>query len=331
MYATPYHTADLSQYNFLVTGGAGFIGSHLVEYLLQHNAKQVRVIDDLSNGSLKNLQNAIEHPHFQFIKGDITYAEDCEMAVAGGIDFVLHQAALGSVPRSIAKPEATHHANVTGTLNMLVASQKVGVKCFVYASSSSVYGNHPDLPKKEGIEGAPLSPYAASKYACELYAQSFYQSYQLPTIGLRYFNVYGSRQSAHSAYAAVIPLFAKAVLEGKPPCIFGDGTQARDFTFIENVVKANVLACFAEKKAFGEVFNIGNGQRTSVLDLALEMITLSDNTALQPHFEPPRLGDVKFSLADIQKAKTYLSYAPEVSFHEGIRRTFAWYQENLII
>ena len=328
MYTTPYHPKDLSNYRFLVTGGAGFIGSHLVEYLLNFGAKKVRIIDNLSNSTLENIAPLLNSPFCEFFKGDITLPEDCKLAVAGGIDFVLHQAALGSVPRSIENPLATHQANVTGTLNMLYAAAKASVKKFVYASSSSVYGDHPALPKQEAITGNPLSPYAASKKACEIYGYAFYESYQLSTIGLRYFNVFGPKQNPHSPYAAVVPLFAKAVLNNQAPTIFGDGMQARDFTYIENVVQANIKACFATKEANGEVFNVGNQKKTTITDLAKRFIQFSGN-ALEPNFVSPRKGDIKFSLADISKAEKLLGYQPKVAFDTGIEKTFEWYKKNI--
>lgn len=328
MYNTQYHKNDLSNYRFLVTGGAGFIGSHLVEYLLKYGAKKVRIIDNLSNSSLDNLAPFLDRPACEFFKGDITLAEDCELAVAGGIDFVLHQAALGSVPRSIKNPLATHEANVTGTLNMMHAAAKANVKKFIYASSSSVYGDHPGLPKIEDKTGNPLSPYAASKKACELYGYSFWESYKLPTVGLRYFNVYGPRQNPDSPYAAVIPLFAKAVLEKKSPIIFGDGEQARDFTFIENVVQANIKACISSDRANGEVFNVGNQKSTTVNQLAQTLIALSGNSLNLTHQEI-RKGDVRFSLADISKAKELIEYNPQVEFSEGLKLTFEWYRNNI--
>lgn len=322
-----YHTSDISGRSFLVTGGAGFIGSHLVRYLLACGAGKVRVMDNLSTGRSEHLDPFVENPAFEFFRADVGQLSDCLTAVKG-IDFVLHQAALGSVPRSLENPLATHESNVTGTLNIFFAAQKAGVKKVVYASSSSVYGDHPALPKCEPETGNPLSPYAAGKQACEQYGFTFWKNYQLPTVGLRYFNVFGPQQNAHSAYAAVIPLFAKAVLKGLPPVIHGDGSQARDFTYIDNVVQANIKALFADHNASGETFNIGNGGSTTVAKLAEKMIALSGQK-ITPTHAPPRKGDVKYSLADISKAKKILGYRPEVSFEEGITRAFAWYEKNL--
>ncbi len=328
MYQANYHPKDLSEYSFLVSGGAGFIGSHLVEYLLHAGARIVRVIDNLSEGSLDNIGSFLENPRFQFVKGDITLPEDCQMAVCD-VDFVLHQAALGSVPRSIEQPFATNQNNVTGTLNMLKAAASTpSVKRLVFASSSSVYGDHPGSPKVETNIGKPLSPYAASKHACELYAHTFFKNHQLPTVGLRYFNVFGPRQNPNGAYAAVIPAFIRAILANEPLNIFGDGEQGRDFTFVENVVQANIKACFASKKAEGEVFNVGNHHCVTVNQLAAQLLRIAQKNLPIEHASP-RPGDVRLSLADISKAAKLLEYAPSISFEEGLAHTYAWYKTQM--
>lgn len=326
LYEVPYHTEDLSGFHFLVTGGAGFIGSNLVEYLMRYGAGRVTVLDDLSNGLLTNLESWQQHPAFRLVEGSIQDMDTCRRACEG-VDFVLHQAALGSVPRSVKDPVATNAVNVHGTLQLLFAAHQAGVRRFVYASSSSVYGDNPTLPKTEKDIGRPLSPYAVSKYTVEQYGSVFWHTYQLPTIGFRYFNVFGPRQNPNLTYAAVIPLFAKAVLNGQSPLIYGDGLQSRDFTFVENVVQANIRALFCpDEAAFGQVFNVGNGTTTSVLELA-QIIAEEAGTDIEPVHAPPRLGDIRDSLADITKARELLGYDPRFSFRQGIRLTMGWYAE----
>ncbi|NNM07738.1 MAG: NAD-dependent epimerase/dehydratase family protein, partial [Flavobacteriaceae bacterium] len=267
MYNTPYHTKDLSQLNFLITGGAGFIGSNLVEYLLKNGAKKVRVLDNLATGSRSNLDEFEDHPAFEFIEGDIRDLAICKKAMEG-IDFVSHQAALGSVPRSISDPITSNEVNVSGFLNMLVAQKESNsVKRLVYAASSSTYGDSKTLPKVEDKIGKPISPYAVTKLVNEIYADVFYKTYGTRTIGLRYFNVFGPKQSPKGAYAAVIPLFMQALKDGKSPTINGDGGQTRDFTYVENAVQANVKAFFASEEADNEVFNIAFGERISLNEL----------------------------------------------------------------
>ncbi|MFI5135539.1 MAG: NAD-dependent epimerase/dehydratase family protein, partial [Chitinophagales bacterium] len=244
MHETPFHSKSLSEYSFLVTGGAGFIGSHLVEYLLKHGAKKVRVLDNLLTGSEKNVKLFISHPAYEFFREDIRNVNDCQRACEG-IDFVLHQAALASVQRSMKDPITTHEINAGGFLNMLIAAREARVKRFVYASSSSIYGDHPDLPKKEDKTGNPLSPYAVSKKTNELYAHVFATAFGMEIIGLRYFNIFGPRQDPNGPYAAVIPAFIRDLNSGKSPIIYGNGSQTRDFTFVENAVQANIKALFS--------------------------------------------------------------------------------------
>jgi UDP-N-acetylglucosamine 4-epimerase len=318
---------DISNKSFLVTGGAGFIGSNLAEYLLKNGAKKVRVLDNLSTGYIENINNLIGISTFEFIKGDITNFEDC-LAATKGMDIVLHQAALGSVPRSIADPIATNNANINGFLNMLHASVKNNIKRFVYASSSSVYGTDKTMPKREEITGDLLSPYAVTKKANELYAGVFYKNYGLEVIGLRYFNVFGPKQNINGPYAAVIPIFVNELLAGRAPKIFGDGTTTRDFTFVENVIQANLNAAMNQnKEAFGQVFNIAYGGTTSLNQL-FDMIANELKSEIRPEYHSERRGDIKDSFADISKAKALLNYAPTVEIKEGLRRTVEWYRNT---
>jgi UDP-N-acetylglucosamine/UDP-N-acetyl-alpha-D-glucosaminouronate 4-epimerase len=309
--------------HFLVTGGAGFIGSHIVDALLEQR-ETVRVLDNFATGKRENLAHC--SGRIELVEGDIRDLETCRRACAG-IDFVLHQAALGSVPRSVADPLTSHEVNVTGTLKMLLAARDAGVKRFVYAASSSTYGDHPELPKVEERIGNPLSPYAVTKYADELYARVFGRCYGLETVGLRYFNVFGPRQDPFSQYAAVIPLFVSALLQGAAPTINGDGEQTRDFTYVANAVSANLLACTANA-ATGEVFNVACNERTSLNRLYARLQELL-GTVIPAVHGPPRSGDVRHSLADIGKAKKLLGYRGEIKFDEGLQRSIAWYRENL--
>lgn len=316
-----YHYNDLSSFSFLVTGGAGFIGSNLVAYLLENNAKKVRVLDNLSTGSLDNLAEFNDDSRFEFLEGDIRDLQTCKDAM-DGIDYVSHQAALGSVPRSINDPVTSNEVNVSGFLNMLVAqNESKTVKRLVYAASSSTYGDSKSLPKIEDNIGKPLSPYAVTKLVNELYADVFYKTYGTPTIGLRYFNVFGPKQSPTGAYAAVIPLFMQALKDGKSPTMHGDGEQTRDFTFVQNAVQANVRAFFAEDKAVNEVFNIAFGERTSLNQLWDKLKSISEKE-VEATYGPPRRGDVRDSLANIEKANNLMNYKPLYSVSEGLKITW---------
>ena len=311
---------------FLVTGGAGFIGSNLCEAILNLGYK-VRCLDDLSTGKQANVDMFLDNPNYIFIKGDIKNLDTC-MKACEGVDYVLNQAAWGSVPRSIEMPLFYCANNIQGTLNMLEAARQNGVKKFVYASSSSVYGDEPNLPKKEGREGNLLSPYAVSKRADEEWAKQYTKHYGLDTYGLRYFNVFGRRQDPNGAYAAVIPKFIKQLLNGETPTINGDGKQSRDFTYIENVIEANLKACLAPHEAAGEAFNIAYGGREFLLDIYYGLTEALD-LDIEPNFGPDRPGDIKHSNADISKAKQLLGYDPDWSFDRGIKAAIEWYKENL--
>jgi UDP-N-acetylglucosamine/UDP-N-acetylgalactosamine 4-epimerase len=333
MYRNPYHIDDLSKHSFLVTGGAGFIGSNLVEYLIKYGARKVRVLDNLSTGYIHNIQSYISNPSFEFIEGDIRDFETCSSACAG-MDFVLHQAALGSVPRSIIDPITTNEVNISGFLNMLVAVKDRGIKRMVYAASSSTYGDSTALPKLENKIGNPLSPYAVTKYVNELYANVFAQTYQLELIGLRYFNVFGPRQDPKGAYAAVIPKFVIQLINHESPVINGDGTHSRDFTFIENVVQANMLAVFTDNTdAINTVYNVAFGEQTSLNQLI--QILKKNLSVSDPHinevnaiYGPVREGDIPHSLASIEKAKKKLEYSPRFNFAKGLELTVEWFIEN---
>lgn len=311
---------------FLVTGGAGFIGSNLCEAILNMGYR-VRCLDDLSTGNQENVDMFLNNPNYEFIKGDIKDLDTC-MKACKGVDFVLNQAAWGSVPRSIEMPLFYCANNIQGTLNMLEAARQNGVKKFVYASSSSVYGDEPNLPKKEGREGNLLSPYAVSKRADEEWAKQYTRHYGLDTYGLRYFNVFGRRQDPDGAYAAVIPKFIKQLLNDERPTINGDGKQSRDFTYIENVIEANLKACLASSDAAGEAFNIAYGGREYLLDIYYGL-TKALELDIEPIFGPDRAGDIKHSNADISKAKELFGYDPEWSFERGIQAAIEWYKHNL--
>lgn len=312
--------------NFLVTGGAGFIGSNLVERILDLGYK-VRVLDNFSTGKEENIEEFVYNPNFSLIRGDIRDIEDCQRACEG-IDYVLHQAALGSVPRSIDDPKTTNDVNVSGTLNMMIAARDNSVQRFVYASSSAVYGDEPNLPKVEERVGKLLSPYAITKKVNELYAKNFYELYGLPTIGLRYFNVFGKRQDPDSVYAAVIPIFVKKLLNDEAPVIYGDGMQSRDFTHIDNVVDANLKACLVMEEAFGEAFNIAYGGRTYLNDLYKKIAQLLDKDIV-PIYDLPRKGDIKHSNADIKKAVELLDYVPTYDINQGLEIAIEWYKNVL--
>lgn len=301
---------------FLVTGGAGFIGSNLVEAILKKGCK-VRVLDNFSTGKFENISEFMNNEYFQLIVGDIRELEVCKKACEG-IDYVLHQAAWGSVPRSIEMPLVYEEINIKGTINMMEASRQNNVKRFVYASSSSVYGDEPNLPKIEGREGKLLSPYAITKKVDELYAKNFFDLYGLETIGLRYFNVFGKKQDPYSYYAAVIPKFVKSLLNDEAPTINGDGKQSRDFTYVENVIEANLKACLASKEAAGEAFNIAYGGREYLIDLYNKLCELL-NKDIKPNFGPDRKGDIKHSNADIGKARRLLGYEPKYDISKGLK------------
>jgi UDP-N-acetylglucosamine 4-epimerase len=311
---------------FLVTGSAGFIGSNLVEAIL-NLGYQVRGLDNLSTGKKENVDLFINNPGYEFIEGDIGELETC-MKACEGIDYVLHQAAWGSVPRSIEMPLLYEEINIKGTLNMMEAARQNGVKKFVYASSSSVYGDEPNLPKKEGREGNLLSPYALTKKVDEEYGQLYTKLYGLDTYGLRYFNVFGRRQDPNGAYAAVIPKFIKQLLKDERPTINGDGKQSRDFTYIENVIEANLKACKANSEAAGHAYNIAYGGREFLIDMYNQLMNALGKD-IQPIFGPPRKGDIMHSNADISKAKEMLGYEPEWNFDEGIKAAIEWYKEEL--
>jgi UDP-N-acetylglucosamine 4-epimerase len=321
MYEREYHTVDLSKYQFLVTGGAGFIGSNLVEYLLKNNAGKVRVLDNFVGGFYENIENFIQNPAFEFVEGDIRNFETCKKVVEG-IDYISHQAALGSVPRSIDDPITNNEVNISGFLNILcAANQSNAVKRIVYAASSSTYGDNTDTTKVEERIGKPLSPYAVTKYVNELYADVFAKTYGTQTIGLRYFNVFGPRQSPQGAYAAVVPLFINAVKNDVSAIIHGDGEQTRDFTFVENVVQANIKALFVENEdAINQVYNVACGERTSLNQL-LDKINHFAGKHIPGTHETSRLGDIKNSWADISKAMRLLNYEPLIKIDEGIKIT----------
>ena len=307
---------------YLVTGGAGFIGSNIVEELV-NRGEEVRILDDLSTGREENLSGFEER--VEVVRGDIRDRKVVRNAMAG-VDYVLHQAAIPSVQRSVDNPLDSSSVNVEGTLLLLTEARDARVERFVYASSSSVYGDSPTLPKVETMAPDPKSPYAVSKLAAEFYAIQFYTLYGLKTVCLRYFNVFGPRQDPSSEYSAVIPKFAKALLEGKRPVIYGDGKQTRDFTFVKNVINANLLACVAPEEAWGNVFNVGTGGRISLLEVLAIIAREGSGEMLEPHLEPARKGDVKDSLAGIEKARKLLGYDIEIDLSEGLKRTLEFYE-----
>lgn len=301
---------------FLVTGAAGFIGSNLCEAILEMGYK-VKALDDLSTGKQENVDLFINDPNYQFIEGDIRDLDTCINSTVG-VDYVLHQAAWGSVPRSIEMPLLYEEINIKGTLNMLEASRINKVKKFVYASSSSVYGDHPKLPKVEGQEGNLLSPYAVTKMVNEQYAKQYTMRYGLETVGLRYFNVFGRRQDPNGPYAAVIPKFINQLLNNERPTIYGDGKQSRDFTYIDNVIQTNLKGCLASKDASGRVFNIAAGGRDALIDIYYELTKIL-NKDVEPIYGPNRIGDIKHSNADISKAQKFLDYKPSHDFKKGLK------------
>jgi UDP-N-acetylglucosamine 4-epimerase len=329
LYTTSYHDIDLSKFSFLITGGAGFIGSNLVEYLLRHDAGRVRVLDNLSNGYIDNIKDFLELPNFEFIEGDIRDLETCLKAV-DGIDFISHQAALGSVPRSISDPITSNEVNISGFLNVLIAARDSSkLKMMVYAASSSTYGDSPNLPKVEGTEGNPLSPYAVTKLVNELYADVFSRVYSFHTIGLRYFNVFGPKQNPNNPYAAVIPIFCKNFINKQIPTINGDGNTSRDFTFIENAVQANIKAMLHTSLPYHEVMNVACGDQVSLNEL-VQLLQFESGMEINANYAPERIGDVKHSKASINKIIKELKYYPEFKFKEGLAITYKWYKINNI-
>ena len=316
-----FHKKDISKLKFLVTGGAGFIGSNIVRYLIKNNAGFVRVVDNLSNGDLNNIKDFINLSNFEFIENDLVDIEVCKKAI-DGIQYVSHQAARGSVPRSISDPISSNSSNVTAFLNLInVCKDSKEIKNFVYASSSSVYGDSKSLIKSEGNEGEPLNPYALTKIINEMYAENFYKIYDFKSIGLRYFNVFGPNQSPDNPYAAVIPIFLKKISRNLIPTIYGDGFTIRDFTFIDNVVQANILAMFNETVDKHTTFNVGCGQKTSLIEL-VDLINEISSKKIIPVHDNERLGDIKTSVADISKIKKYLNYNPLINIKEGLQITY---------
>jgi len=317
-----------NKYKVLVTGGAGFIGSNLVEALLNDSrVDSVRVLDDFSNGKRSNLDAFLNDPRLEVVEGDIRDYATCVKAVKG-MDLISHQAALGSVPRSVADPLATHHVNITGTANVFTAAKEEGIKKIVYASSSSIYGDSVTLPKLEEHRGNLLSPYAMSKSIAEQYSAMYALNYGMSFVGLRYFNIFGPKQDPEGPYAAVIPLFLNALRKGEQPKVFGDGEQSRDFTFVSNAVQANVLSLFQENsKAEAKVFNIACGFRTTVNELWASLSALA-NTNTKPIYLPVRTGDIPHSLADIDKARKDLGFMPDTAFQEGLKKTYAWFMNE---
>jgi UDP-N-acetylglucosamine 4-epimerase len=311
---------------FLVTGGAGFIGSNICEVLI-NKGYTVKCLDNLSTGKLENIKDFISNPNFTFINGDIRDFNIC-LESCKGVDFVLHQAAWGSVPRSLELPILYEEINIKGTLNMLEASRRSNVKKFVYASSSSVYGDEPNLPKREGVEGNLLSPYALTKRVNEDYAKLYSNLYGLNTYGLRYFNVFGKRQDFEGQYSAVIPKWINQLMKDQAPTINGDGYQSRDFTYIENVIEANLRACKASDNVSGEVFNIAYGSREYLNDIYYILCTALGKS-IKPLYGPERIGDIKHSNADISKASDLLGFSPSWNFKEGIKKAIDWYIQSL--
>lgn len=320
-----FHTQDIRQKSFLITGGAGFIGSHIVDYLLTNGARKVRVLDNLSTGLQSNVDLFTQHPHYEFVLGDIRDTATCQLACAG-MDYVSHQAALGSVPRSVKDPVSTNEVNVTGFLNMLTAAKDAAVKTFVFASSSAVYGDEPHLPKVEERIGNPLSPYAVTKKTNELYADVFSKLYGMNLIGFRYFNVFGERQDPNGPYAAVMPLFVSGIINNAAVFINGDGEQTRDFTYVDNAVQANIRGMLsADTDSFGQVYNIAVGEKFSVNFLYKAIRDLLQ-IPHEPTYRQEREGDIRNSLADISKAKRLLGYNPQYRFEDGLKLTVDYFK-----
>lgn len=321
-----FHDRDISLNSFLVTGGAGFIGSHIVAYLLTHGAGKVRVLDNLATGLQSNVDLFSDYPNYEFVKGDIRDMDICRKACEG-IDYVSHQAALGSVPRSVKDPVTSNEVNVSGFLNMLTAAKDAAVKTFVYASSSSVYGDEPNLPKVEDRVGNPLSPYAVTKKTNELYADVFHRLYGTQVIGFRYFNVFGPRQDPNGPYAAVMPLFVSGIINNTAVYINGDGAQTRDFTYVDNAVQANIRGMLtANDKAFGQVYNVAVGENFSVNELYISIRQMLD-IQHEPVYREEREGDIRNSLADISRIKEMLGYDPQYRFSDGLALTVAHFRE----
>ena len=324
---------NLSKKKILVTGGAGFIGSNLCEELL-HLGNKVVCLENFATGKRENIKEFLNDPNFALIEGDIRKLEDCLKATKG-VDYVLHQAALGSVPRSIKDPITSNEVNVSGFLNMLVASRDNGVQRFVYAASSSTYGDSESMPKVEDVIGKPLSPYAISKYVNELYADIFSKTYGLETIGLRYFNVFGRKQDPNGAYAAVIPKFVSQLMKGQSPVINGDGNYSRDFTYIDNVIQANLLSLVtSNEKAINTVYNVAYGDRNTLNDLMIylkEYLSEFDSkiSTIEVIYGPNRLGDIPHSHASIDKARENLNYNPQFNLQKGLKKAVQWYWKNL--
>ena len=327
------NSSTIQNKKILVTGGAGFIGSNLCDKLIELD-NEVVCLDNFATGNKSNIEHLLGHSKFTLIEGDIRNLEDCNKAVKG-VDYVLHQAALGSVPRSIKDPVTSNDVNVGGFLNMLVASRDAGVKRFVYAASSSTYGDSESLPKVEDKIGKPLSPYAITKYVNELYADVFSKTYGIETIGLRYFNVFGRRQDPNGAYAAVIPKFVKLLMDNESPVINGDGSYSRDFTYIDNVIEANLLSLVSNKQeAVNTVYNVAFGERNTLLDLVgylKEYLSFFDKSIenVEVKHGPNRQGDIPHSLANIDKGRELLGYDPKFSLQEGLKESVKWYWENL--
>lgn len=327
IYKQAFHNTDLSKFKILLTGGAGFIGSNIADYLMQYNIGYLRILDNLQTGFKQNIAPHLDNPNFEFVEGDISNEQTCINA-AKDMDFVIHQAALGSVPRSIENPIATNNANITGFVNILTAAKNAKVKRFIYASSSSVYGDSASLPKVEDNIGKPLSPYAVTKLVNEQYAEVFYKTYKIPIIGLRYFNIFGPKQSPNGPYAAAIPIFINALTNNKSPFINGDGENSRDFTFVENAVQANIKALFADEKAAeAQVYNIAVGERIT-LNLLFEILKELTQSSINATHREPRPGDIPHSLADISKAQSMLQYQPQIKVKEGLKLTIDWFKNQ---
>lgn len=325
MYQTAFQNTEVSNKKILITGGAGFIGSNIAEYLLLHHAKVV-VLDNLATGKMENIEPFLTNPNFSFIEGDIRDFETCKKACIG-IDIICHQAAIGSVPRSVKDPISTNNVNIGGFVNMLFAAKESGIKRFVYASSSSVYGDEKTLPKKEERVGKPLSPYAVTKCTNELYADVFSKTYGMEIIGLRYFNIFGPKQDPYGEYAAVMPLFIKALLNNEAPFVNGDGEQTRDFTYIHNAVQANILAMTTTNNAaFNQVYNIAVGGRFSINYMYEAIQNFLDKKSIKAIHREARVGDIRDSQADISKVQNLLGYQPNYTFEQGLPATIAYFK-----